>query len=134
MDYKERYNEWLNNLSDNDPLKTELIEIKDNDTEIEERFFQNLAFGTAGLRGKVGAGTNRMNFLTVGKASATGSQGYILIASGEYRAMKSGERSQEKTFIFQIDKDGVFSIRSNDYNSISSYVPSSQIGMTIKMK
>ncbi|SEG11320.1 phosphoglucomutase [Butyrivibrio sp. Su6] len=81
MDYKERYNEWLNNLSDNDPLKTELIEIKDNDTEIEERFFQNLAFGTAGLRGKVGAGTNRMNFYTVGKATQ-GVADYI-VASGK---------------------------------------------------
>jgi len=81
MDYKERYNEWLNNLSDNDPLKKELIEIKDNDTEIEERFFQNLAFGTAGLRGKVGAGTNRMNFYTVGKATQ-GVADYI-VASGK---------------------------------------------------
>ncbi|MBO6239246.1 MAG: phospho-sugar mutase [Butyrivibrio sp.] len=81
MDYKERYNEWLDNLSDNDPLKAELIEIKDNDTEIEERFFQNLSFGTAGLRGKVGAGTNRMNFLTVGKASQ-GIADYI-VASGK---------------------------------------------------
>ena len=81
MDYKERYNEWLDNLSDNDPLKTELIEIKDNDTEIEERFFQNLSFGTAGLRGKVGAGTNRMNFYTVGKATQ-GIADYI-VASGK---------------------------------------------------
>lgn len=81
MDYKERYNEWLEKLPESDPLRAELIEIKDNDSEIEERFFQNLAFGTAGLRGKVGAGTNRMNFYTVGKASQ-GVADYI-VASGK---------------------------------------------------
>lgn len=69
MSYKERYNEWLEKLSDSDPLKAELLSIKDDDKEIEDRFYQDLSFGTAGLRGKVGAGTNRMNFLTVGKAS-----------------------------------------------------------------
>ena len=69
MGYKERYNEWLEQLSDSDPLKAELLTIKDDDKEIEDRFYQDLSFGTAGLRGKVGAGTNRMNFLTVGKAS-----------------------------------------------------------------
>lgn len=69
MDYISRYNEWLDNLKDEDPLKKELLGIKGDDKEIEDRFYQDLSFGTAGLRGKVGAGTNRMNFLTVGKAS-----------------------------------------------------------------
>ena len=69
MDYKTRYNEWMEKLADSDPLKAELLAIKDDEKEIEDRFYQELSFGTAGLRGKVGAGTNRMNFLTVGKAS-----------------------------------------------------------------
>ena len=69
MDYKARYNEWLEKLADSDPLKTELLSIKDDDKDIEDRFYQDLSFGTAGLRGKVGAGTNRMNFFTVGKAT-----------------------------------------------------------------
>ncbi len=69
MDYKARYNEWLEKLQEDDPLKKELESIKDDEREIEDRFYQDLSFGTAGLRGKVGAGTNRMNFLTVGKAS-----------------------------------------------------------------
>ncbi len=69
MDYQSRYEEWMNKLSDSDPLKAELAAIADDEKEKEERFYQDLAFGTAGLRGKVGAGTNRMNFLTVGKAS-----------------------------------------------------------------
>ena len=69
MDYQSRYEEWLNRLSDSDPLKAELVAIANDEKEKEERFYQDLSFGTAGLRGKVGAGTNRMNFLTVGKAS-----------------------------------------------------------------
>ncbi len=69
MNYQEKYDEWLNALKDHDPLKEELINIKDNETEKEDRFYQDLSFGTAGLRGKVGAGTNRMNIYTVGKAS-----------------------------------------------------------------
>lgn len=69
MDYKQRYEEWVQMLPEGDPLKDELLAIKDDDNEIKERFYQNLAFGTAGLRGIVGAGTNRMNFYTVGKAS-----------------------------------------------------------------
>nr|MCR5156705.1 phospho-sugar mutase [Butyrivibrio sp.] len=69
MDYQSRYDEWLEKLPEGDPLKAELIAIADDEKDKEERFYQNLSFGTAGLRGKVGTGTNRMNFLTVGKAS-----------------------------------------------------------------
>ena len=69
MDYQSRYDEWINKLADGDPLKAELEAIANDEKEKEERFYQDLSFGTAGLRGKVGAGTNRMNFLTVGKAS-----------------------------------------------------------------
>ena len=69
MDYKERYECWLANLSEDDPLRKELVDIQDDDNEIKERFYQDLSFGTAGLRGIVGAGTNRMNFYTVGKAT-----------------------------------------------------------------
>ncbi|MGI5887918.1 MAG: phospho-sugar mutase [Oscillospiraceae bacterium] len=69
MNARERYQEWLDRLDPSDPLRKELLTIEGNDKEIEERFHQDLAFGTAGLRGKVGAGTNMMNFLTVGKAT-----------------------------------------------------------------
>ncbi len=69
MDYKERYQLWLDSLEATDPLRAELVAIKDDDNEIKERFYQDLSFGTAGLRGIVGAGTNRMNYFTVGKAT-----------------------------------------------------------------
>jgi phosphoglucomutase len=68
-DYKKRFNEWLEKLPAEDPLRSELEKMKQNDSEMQESFYQDLAFGTAGLRGKVGAGTNRMNFYTVGKAT-----------------------------------------------------------------
>ncbi len=57
----ERYNEWITNLSENDPLRKELLSIKDDDDEINERFGEEMTFGTAGLRGKLGAGTGYMN-------------------------------------------------------------------------
>ncbi|MCR5054524.1 MAG: phospho-sugar mutase [Lachnospiraceae bacterium] len=69
MDIKARYDEWMTNLKDNDPLKAELVAIAGDDADIEDRFYKDLSFGTAGLRGKVGVGTNRMNFITVGKAT-----------------------------------------------------------------
>ncbi|MCR5416904.1 MAG: phospho-sugar mutase, partial [Pseudobutyrivibrio sp.] len=69
MDYNSRYEEWLKQLEDTDPLKAELKDIAGDEKEKEDRFYQDLSFGTAGLRGKVGAGTNRMNFFTVGKAT-----------------------------------------------------------------
>ena len=69
MNYKEKYQLWLDNLQEGDPLRQELIDIRDNVMEIKERFFLDLAFGTAGLRGVVGAGTNMMNRFTVGKAT-----------------------------------------------------------------
>jgi len=69
MDIFEKYRFWLeNDYFDND-IKKELLEIKDNPKEIEERFYKNLEFGTGGLRGIIGAGTNRINRYTVRKAS-----------------------------------------------------------------
>ena len=69
MDYKQKYNEWLNNEYFDEETKKELREIRDNEKEIKERFYKELDFGTAGLRGIMGAGTNRMNKYTVGKAT-----------------------------------------------------------------
>ena len=68
-EYMRRYEEWLKELDENDPLHKELESISDQPAEIEDRFYQNLSFGTAGLRGKIGAGTNRMNFYTVARAT-----------------------------------------------------------------
>ena len=69
MSYKDIYNEWLNNPYFDEATKAELQAIKDDEKEIEDRFYMDLEFGTAGLRGVIGAGTNRMNIYVVRKAT-----------------------------------------------------------------
>lgn len=69
MNYQDKYNEWLQHLDATDPLRAQLDAIKDDEGEKEDCFYKDLSFGTAGLRGKIGAGTNRMNFYTVAKAT-----------------------------------------------------------------
>lgn len=69
MDYQKRYEEWINDPSFDAATKAELTGIKDDDNEIKERFYKDLEFGTAGLRGIIGAGTNRLNIYTVRKAT-----------------------------------------------------------------
>ena len=77
MEYKERYQEWLANPYFDAETKAELEGIKEDDNEIKERFYMDLEFGTAGLRGIIGAGTNRMNIYTVRKATQ-GLANYII--------------------------------------------------------
>ncbi len=67
--YKENYERWLTSSAVDEETKKELLEIKDNEKEIEERFYRELEFGTAGMRGILGAGTNRMNVYNVRKAT-----------------------------------------------------------------
>lgn len=75
--YLEKYNEWLNNPIFDEETKKELKSIEGNEKEIEDRFYKELEFGTAGLRGVVGVGLNRMNKYTVGRATQ-GLANYIL--------------------------------------------------------
>lgn len=69
MGYREIYEQWMNDPNVDEETKAELLGIRDNDDEIKDRFYQELEFGTAGLRGVIGAGTNRMNKYTVAKAT-----------------------------------------------------------------
>ena len=69
MSYKGRYLEWINNPYFDEETKKELLNIKDNNKEIEDRFYKDLEFGTAGLRGVIAAGTNRINKYTVRRAT-----------------------------------------------------------------
>lgn len=77
MEYRERYEEWLANPYFDEATKEELKNIAEDDKEIKERFYKDLEFGTAGLRGIIGAGTNRMNIYTVRKATQ-GLANYII--------------------------------------------------------
>ncbi len=69
MGYQEEYRFWLEDDYFDQATKDELLAIRDNEKEIEERFYKELEFGTGGLRGVIGAGTNRMNIYTVRKAT-----------------------------------------------------------------
>ena len=84
--YKELYNEWLSNPYFDDDTKAELRSIADNEKEIEDRFYTELEFGTAGLRGVIGAGVNRMNMYTVRKATQ-GLANYILKVGGQNKGV-----------------------------------------------
>ena len=85
-DYEVKYNEWLNNPVFDEETKKELESIKGNEAEIEDRFYKDLEFGTAGLRGIIGVGTNRMNKYTVTKATQ-GLANYIIKQHGQERGV-----------------------------------------------
>ncbi len=98
MEYLKKYEEWLNSNEIDEETKEELRKMRDNETEIKDSFYKDLEFGTAGLRGIVGAGTNRMNKYTVGKATQ-GLANYILKNNGQNKgvaiAYDSRNMSQE---------------------------------------
>ncbi len=81
MSYMEQFNFWVEDSYFDEATKKELLAIKDNEKEIEDRFYKELEFGTGGLRGVIGAGTNRMNIYTVRKATQ-GLANYILKQGG----------------------------------------------------
>ncbi len=97
--YQEKYEEWLNNPFFDEEVKKELLSIKDNEEEKKDRFYKDLEFGTAGLRGVVGIGTNRMNKFTVGKATQ-GLAEYIIEKGGQERgvAIAYDSRHMSKEF------------------------------------
>ena len=82
MNYMDIYNQWCTDSYFDEATKAELIAIKDNEAEIEDRFYRQLEFGTGGLRGVIGAGTNRMNIYTVRQATQ-GLANYILSQNGQ---------------------------------------------------
>lgn len=86
MNAKEQFENWLNSDYFDAETKKELLAIRNDDKEIEERFYRELEFGTAGLRGIIAAGTNRMNIYTVRKATQ-GLANYIIKAGGKEKGV-----------------------------------------------
>lgn len=86
MEYRERYEGWLSDPYFDEATKEELRSIASDDNEIKERFYRDLEFGTAGLRGIIGAGTNRMNIYTVRKATQ-GLANYIISKDGQKKGV-----------------------------------------------
>ena len=87
VNYKETYKRWAQEASLGEQLKVELTEIAGDEKEIEDRFYQDLSFGTGGMRGLIGAGTNRINIYTIRLVAEGLAQ--EIIASGE-AAMNRG--------------------------------------------
>ena len=102
MNYLEEYQKWCESPEFDEETKKELLEIKGNEAEIEDRFYKELEFGTAGLRGIIGAGTNRMNKYTVGKATQ-GLANYILEQGTQEKgvAISYDSRKMSKEFAMQ---------------------------------
>ena len=101
MNYKEKYDEWINNPIFDDNTKQELLSIRNNEKEIEERFYKDLEFGTGGLRGIIGAGSNRMNKYTVTKATQ-GLANYIIKCGGENKGVAIAYDSRHMSIEFSI--------------------------------
>ena len=102
MNYLEEYKKWCESPEFDEETKKELQAIKNDEKEIEDRFYKELEFGTAGLRGVIGAGTNRMNQYTVGKATQ-GLANYILEQGTQDKgvAISYDSRKMSKEFSMQ---------------------------------
>ncbi len=101
MDIMELYNDWCANAKDDSDLIDELKSIKNDENEIHERFYTSLKFGTAGLRGVIGAGTNRMNIYVVRQATQ-GLANYVINKYGKGSVAISHD-SRIKADLFMIE-------------------------------
>ncbi|WP_138206219.1 phospho-sugar mutase [Haloimpatiens lingqiaonensis] len=96
MTYNEKYHLWINSNFIDEETKKELIDIKKDEKEIEDRFYKDLQFGTGGLRGVIGAGSNRMNIYTVGK-STEGLSRYLINNKGKGASVSIAYDSRNKS-------------------------------------
>ena len=115
-DYLEKYYEWINNPTIDEETRAELKTIEGDEKEIEDRFYKDLEFGTAGLRGIIGAGSNRMNIYTVGKATQ-GLANYILKEGTENKGVVIAYDCRHKSKEFCIEAASIL-----NGNGIKTYV------------
>ena len=97
MDHNKLYEQWVSHKLEDDDLVRELQSINGNDTEIFDRFYRDLEFGTAGLRGVIGAGTNRMNIYTIRRATQ-GLADYLIEQGGKSVAIAYDSRIKSDWF------------------------------------
>ncbi len=116
MSYLEKYVSWLNSDLVDEETKVELMGIKDDNAEIEERFYKDLEFGTGGLRGIMGAGSNRMNAYTVRRATQ-GLANYILSQKIENPTVAIAYDSRNNSTLFAEETAKVFA-----GNGIKAYI------------
>lgn len=96
MGYKEEFEFWLNDSYFDEDTKKELLAVRNDEKEVEDRFYRELEFGTGGLRGVIGAGTNRMNIYTVRKATQ-GLANYIMKQGGKDKGVAIAYDSRRKS-------------------------------------
>ncbi len=116
MDYLDKYVSWLNSKEVDEITKEELVAIKDDNSEIEERFYKDLEFGTGGLRGIMGAGSNRMNAYTVRRATQ-GLANYIVSQKIENPKVAIAFDSRNNSSFFARETARVFAA-----NGIKTYI------------
>ena len=115
MDYKAIYESWLENPYFDEDTKAELRAIADDENEIKERFYMDLEFGTAGLRGVLGAGTNRMNVYVIRRATQAVAQ--YLNETDLPKTVAIGHDSRIKSDVFAREAAAVFAA-----NGITAYL------------
>jgi phosphoglucomutase len=118
LNYKDKYKLWLNDSYFDDETKEQLNSIKDDEKEIEDRFYRELDFGTGGLRGVVGAGTNRLNIYTIRKATQ-GLANYIKKQGEEAVQMGVAIAYDSRNFSPEFAKETALVLNGN---GIKSYV------------
>jgi len=129
--YRGKYEMWLDSPYVEESLKEELRNIEKNDAEIEDRFFRELEFGTGGMRGKIGAGSNRMNIVTVAKAT----QGISDFLNEKYKdeisvAIAYDSRNMSREFASKAAK--VFAANGIDVYLFEGLRPTPELSFTVR--
>lgn len=128
-----RYNLWRDKISDYVELKNELEEMEGNKKEIEDAFFRNLSFGTGGLRGIIGAGTNRMNRFTVAKASQGLANYIVKCFSREKRRIAVSYDSRIKSDEFACVAASVFAANGIKVYLYSELMPTPCLSFAVRV-
>ena len=123
MEAKKVYQQWCEDTYFDEETRRELIAIREDEDEIEERFYRELAFGTGGLRGILGAGTNRMNIYTVRKATQ-GLANFIIKEHGQDKGVATLDmsllpRQITKEKLLAAAKDGKLGTRPKAWRDLT---------------
>ena len=130
MDYMKKFQNWLD-MADSDTV-TELEAIKDNATEIKERFYKTLEFGTAGLRGIIGAGPNRMNKYVVGQATQGLANQLIKTNPGKELSVVIAYDSRNKSDIFSKEAATVLAVNGIKVYLFNELKPVPELSFSVR--
>lgn len=131
-DIMNQYNEWLSKANVDADVIAELKDIASDETKIEDAFYRNLAFGTGGLRGVIGAGTNRMNVHTVAKASQGLADYVVKNFPEEKRSIAVSYDSRIKSDLFAKVASGVFAANGINVHIYSELMPTPCLSFAVR--